>query len=301
MNETVKAYGRGLASRFHLDDAPAFVTRKLQAAEIGVTHIKCDIANNGLTAPIPRDEAILLTVQLRDCPAHDLWLEGRILKTHHLVAGTTCVYDLRNDPVVNSISSFENLHFYLPLKVLNAISKADCGPEVLGADECLATGIDEPVIRALAYSLLPAFAALGRANPMFLDHVMTAVAAYATRCIGTKCRNERSRPERLARWQERRAKEMIDATLDTGAQVVQLAAECRLPVTTFIEAFHRTVGMPPHEWFARRRLDRTLDFLGERGATLEEVAQACGYIDKAQMMRALHRRKASRSGAARPH
>ena len=51
------AYGQRLGDVFQLDRAPAFVTRSLQKSTIAVTEIKCDIINNGLTAPIPREEA----------------------------------------------------------------------------------------------------------------------------------------------------------------------------------------------------------------------------------------------------
>ena len=45
-----------------------FVTRSLQTSKITVTEIKCDIVNNGLTAPIPREDAFLITVQTMGLP-----------------------------------------------------------------------------------------------------------------------------------------------------------------------------------------------------------------------------------------
>src|SRR5262245_61042119 len=103
------AYGQNLADCFRLDAAPAFVSRTLRQSHIAVTHILCDIANNGLSTPIPREDAFLVTLQVRACPAHDLWIDGRAMKTGPLPAGTTCIYDLRRNPMVNSISPFENL------------------------------------------------------------------------------------------------------------------------------------------------------------------------------------------------
>jgi AraC family transcriptional regulator len=89
-----------------------FVTRTLNQSEVAVTQIVCNIENNGLTAPIPRQDAFLVTLQLRECPSHDLCIDGKPMKTGHLAPSTTCIYDLRQNPVVNSISPFRNLHFF---------------------------------------------------------------------------------------------------------------------------------------------------------------------------------------------
>ena len=69
---------------FQLKRAPALVTRSLQTSKITVTEIKCDIVNNGLTAPIPREDAFLIAVQLRDCPRHGLFIDDRQVLSGHL-------------------------------------------------------------------------------------------------------------------------------------------------------------------------------------------------------------------------
>ena len=107
-------YGPRLGDIFNLKTAPAFTTRTLRKTEIAVTEIRCDAENNGLTKPIPREDALLVALQLRDRTRYELWLDDKPVTTGPLEAGVTCFYDLRRNPIANGISPFHSLQFYLP-------------------------------------------------------------------------------------------------------------------------------------------------------------------------------------------
>jgi hypothetical protein len=176
------AFGQRLADCFRLDRAPVFVSRTLRPCGLAITHIECNVENNGLTTPLPREDALLVTLQIRDCPAHDLWIDGKRVRTRPLRAGTTCIYDLRRTPVVNSISTFRNLHFYLPRRTLAAVSdKGAALRDVLSHDP--GEGIEDPVIRSLGMSLLPTFERRDQVTALFVDHVATAVATHVARLL----------------------------------------------------------------------------------------------------------------------
>lgn len=250
------AYGRRLAETFHLDDAPAFVTSTLRAAEIAVTHIVCNIANNGLTDPLPVDDAFLVTLQLRDCPAHDLWLDGKPLPTGRLVTGQTTMYDLRRNPVVNSISAFQNLHFYLPRPALNAIAETEDMPRITELRHPSNIGIDDTAIESLGRALLPAFDNPEHASPLFVDHVTLGVATHVAGHFG----NADTQPRRtgyLSALQERRATELLAAHRAGTVTIAQLAAACGLPPHRFARSFRRTLGITPHQWLRRYKRDES--------------------------------------------
>ena len=298
------AYGEQLRSTFHLESAPVFVTQALRKTEIAATYIRCDIENNGLTAPIPREDAFLMTLQVRDCPRHDMWIDGRPVETAHLAAGTTCIYDLRHSPITNSISPFETVHFYMPRAALDGIAEIENGQKIDDIDHNPGIGVDDPVMRGLGLALLPAFQRAAEANNLFVDHVTVAAAAHFIRTYGGKTAPGRAH-DRLAAWQEARIKEVLSANLDGQVSVSSLAAECGLPVTRFTQAFHRSTGMPPHRWLVQRRVNKALDLLRRSKLALAEVAAACGFSDEAHLRRALWRMTAStpesfqRAGTAR--
>lgn len=239
-----RAYGQGLADCFRIVAAPTLVSRTLDHPLIAVTQIVCNVENNGLTAPIPRQDAFLVTLQLRDCPSHDLWIDGKPVRTAPLSAGTTCIYDLRRRPVVNSVSPFHNLHFYFPRRVLDAVAE---GADLSGFDDLPhnpGIGIDDPVLRGLGLSLLPAFQQSDEDATLFVDHVTTAAAAHLSQLFGKHA----GAPARALRTRQlRRAKEILRDHSD-AVSIEQLARECGLPAAQFAAAFRMSTGLLPHGW-----------------------------------------------------
>ncbi len=276
------AYGQNLADCFRLDSAPSFVLRTLRHSEVAVTQITCDVENNGLSAPLPREDAFLVTLQLRDCPAHDLWLDGRPMKTQPLTAGTTCIYDLRRSPMVNSISPFRNLHFYFSRRALDAAAEGADTSVLNAIPHNPGVGMDDPVIRSLGSSLLPAFERPGEVTTIFVDHITAAAAAYVSHLfVGVPVS---PRADGLAHWQEQRAKEMLRARLDGVISVAQLARECGLSSRAFCSAFRKSTGRLPHRWLLEQRVERAKELLRSR-RSLEEIAAACGFAGESHLKR----------------
>ncbi len=280
------AFGANLAECFGLQSAPAFVSRSIRYGQIAVTHIACDVENNGLTAPLPREDAFLVTLQLRDCPLHDLWLDGKAVQTAPLSAGTTCIYDLRRNPIVNSISAFTNLHFYFPRSALASAAEGDDISFLDDMPHNPGVGMEDPVIRDLGLTLLPAFARPDEAQALFVDHIVTAMAAYVSHLSDSNSRQ--SLPTGLAPWQESRAKELLNARLDGAISIAQLASECGMSARSFSAAFRRSTGQSPHEWLLEVRLDRARKMI-DAAFPPSEVALACGFSNVEHLARVIGR------------
>ena len=71
------AYGDRLGEAFRMQNAPTLITRALHKSTMAVTELRCDQRNFGRTAPIPLEDAYLVALQLRACPDHDLYFDGR--------------------------------------------------------------------------------------------------------------------------------------------------------------------------------------------------------------------------------
>ena len=294
------AYGQRLGDHFHLASAPAFVTWTLRKSEIAVTEIKCDVENNGLTSPIPREDAFLVTLQLRDCPRHELWIDDRPALTAALPAGVTCLYDLRTNPIAYSISAFHSLHFYLPRRALDAIADLDDVARIDDLD-CREPGIgvNDRIIRQLGLTLLPAFDRPDQVAAIFVDHVTVAIAAHVARAYRSGHAPSRRALGGLAPWQELRAKEILDANLDGDFPIEHLAKECGVPLGDFARAFRESTGMAPHQWLLRARIDKAKNLLRRSGLSQTEVARVCGFADEAHFIRVFARHVGTRPGAWR--
>jgi hypothetical protein len=249
-----RAYDKDLADIFGLSAADSFASCSLPHSMSAVTQIVCNTDHNGLTKPLRRDDAFLVTVQLRDCPEHDLWMDGQPMPTGPLQAGRVSVYDLRADPRVNSISPFRNIHFYFPRTVLVAAAEGD---EIAALDlgsHNPGLGVHDPALHGLARSLLPAFEQPGAVTPLFVSHVTTAAAAYLVGRFGRAATLPGT--GLLAAWQMRRLKALLHDHSGGDLSIEALARECGLPPAVFLRAFRKTTGSTPNNWLRQIRASR---------------------------------------------
>jgi AraC family transcriptional regulator len=284
------AYGQQLADVFQLERAPAFVTRSLQKSKIAVTEIKCDIVNHGLTSPIPREDAFLITLQLRDCPRHDLFIDDRQVPSGHLRPGSVCIYDLRSNPVANSVSPFHSLHFYVPRAALDVIADMEGCGRVDEFTNQPGLGDEDAALAGLGSALLPAFRRSDEADQVFVDHLTIATVGHTLKTYGVGSRAVSTAVTGLAPWQERRVKEMLCSRLNGDIFVSDLASECGLPTSVFLRAFRQSTGLTPHGWLLRHRIDHAC-FLLRRHArsNLDEIARTCGFANEDHLVRVFAR------------
>jgi len=94
----------------------------------------------------------------------------------------------------------------------------------------------------------------------------------------------------LAPWQERRAKDLIDANLVKGIRVEEIAEACSLSVSYFTHAFRTSTGQPPHSWLLKRRLELAMRLIREGRSNLADIAVATGFADQSHLTRVFKRR-----------
>jgi AraC family transcriptional regulator len=279
------AYGRRLADRLHSESSRSVVSRTLRTGIAAFTELRSDHPAHAVSDPIPREDAFLVALQLRDFPDHKYWEDGRQSPVFSLLAGCTTLYDLKRDPRFLMDKPFHSVHFYLPRKFLNAIADAANGARIDDLRYEPGCGVDDPIMRALSSVLYPALNRPEQANRLFVDCVMLALGCHVAQTYGDP--EKAARPARggLAPWQERRAKEIIEANLDGEVPLTQLARECGLSTGHFSRAFKDTIGIPPHQWLLRRRIDNAMRLLRNQHLSLPEVALACGFSDQSHFTR----------------
>lgn len=284
MNQQV-AYTNRLAEAFGLKNAPTLITRTLHKSTMSVTELRCDRPNSGKTASIPREDAYLVALQLRACPDHDLYFEGRLIRPMNFRAGVTTIYDLRLDPVADLRDPYHSLMFHLPRKALDNMAYEAGAPRIGDLRHNPGVSIDDHVVRQLLSSLLPAMANPKEAHPLFLDHVALALIAHMA-CIYGGMNPDAGVPRGgLVPWQERRVKELMTSTFNEEVPLSQLAAECGLSVRHFARAFRRSTGVPPHRWLLKHRVDRARELLTNRALSLADVTNLCGFADQSHFNR----------------
>lgn len=275
--------GARLGACFGLDQVPSSI--RLAKSAIAVTRIQCDWGNNGLTAPIPVDDAFLLTLQLRDCASHELWIDGRAQRTGPLRRGDISIYDLRTSPVVNSISPFHNMHFYIPRAALNAMARQDGLAEVDELPNEPGLGTADLSLTGLGLSLEHAFDMPDVVASLFIDHVTSAMTVRLARAYGTGTNRAPHDTKPLSTTHERKVKEMLAAHLSGNVSMAELAEVCGMPVGEFRRAFLRRTGTTPHQWLMLQRIERACTLLHDTQLPLADVARLSAFADLRQMQR----------------
>jgi AraC family transcriptional regulator len=280
------AYGANLAKALSAKTSPSFLTKTtLNKSSIAVTQIKCDVADNVLTAPVENEDAILVMLQLRDWPKRILWGDGRPLQAQPLVAGSVSIFDLRVRWVGHRVCPIHQLNFYLPRRSIDEMADIEGVAHVQHFNNDPLAGCDDLVIWNLGRSLLQAFDRPKEANQLFVDHVTSAVAARVLRVYGIAGKAPRLTERKLSLSQEARIKEMIAERLDGALSTAELAAECSLSISEFNAAFERSVGTRPDLWLAERRVERAMLMLKSSNASVGQIAVSSGFCDRRHLAR----------------
>jgi AraC family transcriptional regulator len=83
----------------------------------------------------------------------------------------------------------------------------------------------------------------------------------------------------------RRLLEHIDCNIDRNITVEDLAKIANLSASYFARAFKRSVGLTPHDYLIRRRVERTIELLSDTDMPLSEIALATGFADQSHFAR----------------
>jgi AraC family transcriptional regulator len=103
----------------------------------------------------------------------------------------------------------------------------------------------------------------------------------------------------LAAWQERRAKDALQASISSGITLEDLATLCGLSRSHFARAFKQSTGLPPHRWLLGRRVARARDLLLHSTMPLEKIATSCGFADQSHLSRVFSKHVGTSPGAWR--
>jgi AraC family transcriptional regulator len=293
-SEQSLAFGEGMRASFGMPNAAMLVVRDLRFGPLGVTELRYDAFHYGQSAPIPRQNAVMLSLQLRRSAGHQIWEDGRRMPDLTLLEGTASLHDLRRSVTARSAEPFHSLNFNFPLGAIDEAGEGAMSEIRLAPD---ARHLVDPVIHALGLSLVPALAAPQRAPRLFVDHVLFAMRSHVAQRFGQERRAPRAGG--LAPWQERRAKELIESRLNGQLSLAEVARACELSVAQFARAFKRSTDLPPYRFLLERRLERARHLLLRSDLPLADVAMSCGFADQSHFTKAFQKRVGASPGAFR--
>lgn len=93
-------------------------------------------------------------------------------------------------------------------------------------------------------------------------------------------------PGSLSALQWSRVRDYCFSHIDQRISLDDLAGLCGLGRFPFLKQFKRTIGMTPHAWLLRLRLERACGLLSRSGQPIIDVAHAVGFYDQSHFNRA---------------
>jgi AraC family transcriptional regulator len=144
-------------------------------------------------------------------------------------------------------------------------------------------GLDLPQIRAVMGTVDAELTAGGAGGPLAAESLANVLAVHLIRHVSSPRRVTPGRDGALPRGRLRAAVEYIEAHLDAGPTLEQIAAVAGLSAYHFARQFKAATGLPPHQYVIARRVERAKQFLqGGNELSLAEVAANAGFSDQSQ-------------------
>jgi AraC family transcriptional regulator len=281
-----RPFETSVAKKFRLDRAPTLFAQRQTGFPIAFTHLKADGAFRGTSVAARLDEAFTFQIAMTPMPTGDIWVDGRHSKLQ-VQTGSSFIFDLTSNPIANLKPPFEFVRFYMPVRTMEELAY-DQGLRRVGGLRASAVGVDDEVMLGLAMSLLPALRNPGVRNTLFLDGVALAFHAHAVQTYGGRLGRQMGAAG-LAPWQMRRIEAYIEVHLGGDPSIAELARECCLSPSYFARAFRKSIGLPPHRWLLKMRVEKAKELLLMSELDIAQIAVACGFFDQSHLSRVFSR------------
>jgi AraC family transcriptional regulator len=279
-----------VAEAVGLPDAPVLTTRAARGTGMAFLELNCERRNFGVTHPV-REDAFLIALQMKTCPDFDLYADGRMIRPRDFDAGAVAIFDLRTNVATDLRDPFHAVNLYLPRKALVAMGDdGDIPRHIQELRHTPGATVRDPIARDLLLAMRPALAARPEETPeLFVGHVALALSIHVARRYGDVSALPQKWGGGLAPWQERRAKELLDAHIGGGITLNALARSCELSTRHFTRAFRQSTGMAPYQWLQYRRMEKAKQLLEKSSASLSAIALDCGFADQSHLTRTFSR------------
>lgn len=268
--------------------APRVLRGEIGGAEVRLAHVTdVDLGGERLVSAEPV-EGFMLTHHRQALAGKDTWSDSKYTRVPALSPATLYFVDLRMTQTARMPAHFEVVDVRLTQAALDAAA-ADVGAArvtSLRVPDRWATS--DPVVDHLLAAVCEALDR-GDGGPLLTSHLVHALVVHVAMAYGGMKLTRPRRTGGLAPWQQRRATELLSASLAKEMSLSELARECELSASHFSRAFKTSTGLSPQAWLQTRRVERAKQLLRDRDRSLAAIAQICGFVDQSHFTRVFGR------------
>lgn len=271
-----------LARGYKIPPPPTIAARIAGSSEISFSHFKSLQPKPGLSMPSPREEAFVFNVPLMPARYPVVSIDGR-RESVVQNPGKAYLFDLTSRNEVSLDTAYDSIRIHLPQTTIDCMAYEKGLPRVGGLRAgCL--GQDDVVLYRLALTVWPAILNQVQVTTAFMEYITLALHDHVIYTYSNVQRGARATGG-LAPWQVRRACDFIEANLADDPSIAELSRECGISASYFARAFRVTLGMTPHQWMTKRRIERAKSLMAHPTQGLAEIAIVCGFVDQSHLGR----------------
>jgi AraC family transcriptional regulator len=272
-------------ARNQFDEIAQLILGSRRGANFTISTHRRDTPGLGMTLPTPVVAGYVAIIQLRPGGTYDMLCDAKHNTRAELRTGTTKVLDLRNLWVADLQKPFHSFSFVIPQSMLDELTE-DLGCNRIEVFHCRPTdNVQDPVMLNLARALYPAFGQGDALNALASAHLFQAACVHLAQSYGGLKAEPVRLQSGLARWQERRVKELMGDRLQSNVTLDELSDACGVSQFRLARAFRNSVGITPHRWLLERRIESAKGLLACTAQDIEQIAKFCGFTNRVKFAR----------------
>ncbi len=208
--------------------------------------------------------------------------QGKSAQTRTIGSGGLFVHPAHRDLSVTLSGRLRTLHVYVDSSMIAEVA----GRDIELAEEL---GASDPLLEQLMLSLDHAIRGYSDTSRLYVDSLTTAVAAQLAERHSTSPRTSSgpSQSKGLAERQLSIATSLMQERLREGLSLAELASSVGLSESQFARAFRLRMGVPPHRYLMRLRLDQAQRLLRASDMSIAEVATSSGFSSQEHLTRVM--------------
>ncbi len=255
------AFGDRLAAYLHQDESKTASVSWADQSTFAITRLQSHVGLPGVSAPIPAEAALHLSIAIKPVPlgSYKLEVDGREVKVPYIPELRTSLLDLQSPFLCTLDCAFDYVHYHVPREGLDEIAR----DHQIKPVETFKISIceDDLVIAQLTKNILPLATSSNWSSLLAIDQFSLMFGAHLLQTYGGLARLPEVVTQGLAPWQAQRAAEVLRSRLDGGVRLSTLAQECGMSVSHFTRSFRATFGVSAHGWLVQRRIDLAKDLM----------------------------------------
>jgi len=263
----------------------SLVIGSLQKPLLSATRVSQSDFDHGLLDPHVVEDAFMVSFQHISLKG-ELWVDGKNVTPPQHRGGSIAIYDLRREWTANLLTPFDCVNFYLPRRILDAVSSAEGVSSVEDLYTRAGESIDDPTIRGLVVALNQALDSPKEANTLFVDQIGLALASHLVKTYSdaSSAKGIDEAPL-LSPVQVNRIKNLVESNLDGGVSLPEISTSCDLPINVIANGFTKAEGITLYGWLQKRRIEVAKELLSHRNTSMDDIAGLSGFSSVDQLSR----------------